>query len=287
MLRARSLGAGIIVVLLASALTAAVAPSAHAAGTSSLPGSYQMELSKPALVALSSGGVTDVQTGDDLVIGVTAVSNSDGPVSATFVIQVINGYGVTDAIGFQEATVAAHGSVDVGIRWVPCVTGKHVVAAFALDGLDGSSPRMLAGKSASLVEIAGAFHKRSVGVFIPGGSSSPDLYKDRPYYRPQTVTVAVGLNSTVVWTNHDRVPHYLEADDPVSDPGFAEAIEGAMPIAPGESFSYTFTKPGTYGYHGKPWMRGTVVVLPDQYKGLERMSDEWIVAMAAGAGPAR
>lgn len=29
----------------------------------------------------------------------------------------------------------------------------------------------------------------------------------------------------------------------------------------GDSFLYTFTTPGEIGYHGKPWLRGTVIVL--------------------------
>jgi hypothetical protein len=108
--------------------------------------------------------------GDDLVVGATATNNSDRPVNATFVIQVINEYGVTDEIGFQNGTVDAHGAIDLGLKWMPCVTGKHVLAVFALDGplLKGSSPHLLAGKDASLVEIAEAPPaKESVGVFIP------------------------------------------------------------------------------------------------------------------------
>lgn len=94
------------------------------------------------------------------------------------------------------------------------------------------------------------------------------------------VTVVIGCNNTIVWTNHDTVPHYLEMDDDNSNPGFAKALKDAMPMAYGESFSYTFDKPGTYGYHGQPWMRGTVIVLPDPYEGMKRMSGEWMTAMA-------
>jgi len=190
---------------------------------------------------------------------------------------------VTDEIGFQESTIDTHGVVDLGIRWVPCVTGKHVLEVFALDGplSEGSSPHLLADKGASLVEIAEAPPaKKNVGVFIPGGSSSPQLYEGRPYYRPPVVTVVIGCNNTVVWDNHDTVPHYLEMDGDNSNPGFAKALKDSMSIAPGESFVYTFDRPGTFGYHGQPWMRGTVVVLPDQYEGMERVSDDWMAAMA-------
>lgn len=33
-------------------------------------------------------------------------------------------------------------------------------------------------------------------------------------------------------------------------------------ILPGKSFEFTFHKLGEFSYHGKPWMRGKVTVLP-------------------------
>ena len=73
-------------------------------------------------------------------------------------------------------------------------------------------------------------------------------------YSPQAITVVLGVNGTVTWVSHSY------SYDTVTD------IHGGFsspPIAPGQSFSYTFTSPGTYQYFCQyhPWMKGTVKVL--------------------------
>jgi len=71
---------------------------------------------------------------------------------------------------------------------------------------------------------------------------------------PETLTVAVG--TTVTWTNEDTVQHNVTADDGTFDSG---------PIAPGGTFSFTFTTAGTYAYKctiHQPDMVGTIIVTP-------------------------
>ncbi len=72
------------------------------------------------------------------------------------------------------------------------------------------------------------------------------------YYSPQTITVVIGVNNTITWINNDNAVHTV-TDTGVFDSGF---------IQPGQSWSYTFTTPGTYQYHCTihPWMTGTVIV---------------------------
>jgi len=73
-------------------------------------------------------------------------------------------------------------------------------------------------------------------------------------FSPASVTVKAG--STVTWTNQDQDPHDVVAmnDGPFHSP----------PLNTGQSFSYTFTKPGRFDYlctiH--PFMTATVVVTP-------------------------
>jgi plastocyanin len=70
-------------------------------------------------------------------------------------------------------------------------------------------------------------------------------------YQPQSVTIKVGV--TVSWVNQDTLKH-----DVVADSGeFKSAL-----FDKGGSFSFTFTKAGTYPYHCSihPGMVGTVVV---------------------------
>lgn len=72
-------------------------------------------------------------------------------------------------------------------------------------------------------------------------------------FGPTALTVPVGTK--VVWTNNDDDPHTVTSDTdatPLKSP----------PLDTGESFAFTFDKPGTYRYFCTlhPHMRGTVVV---------------------------
>jgi plastocyanin len=73
-------------------------------------------------------------------------------------------------------------------------------------------------------------------------------------FGPKVITVKAGTK--VTWTNTDAVSHTITADTPSSD------APSSMDIAQGKSFSFTFTKAGTYTYHcfPHPYMHGTVVV---------------------------
>jgi plastocyanin len=90
----------------------------------------------------------------------------------------------------------------------------------------------------------------SAAVNIVQGASADVSAKG---YSPDNVTVVLGVNNTVVWTNNDISPHTVTAND-------GSFYSGA--IAAGGSYSYTFTKPGVYEYHCTyhPWMIGTVTV---------------------------
>ncbi|MFB3920301.1 MAG: cupredoxin family copper-binding protein [Terriglobia bacterium] len=57
-------------------------------------------------------------------------------------------------------------------------------------------------------------------------------------FGPATLTINAG--TTVTWTNKDDVPHNVISDDKL----FASPV-----LDTDESFSYTFTKPGTFGYY--------------------------------------
>jgi plastocyanin len=70
-------------------------------------------------------------------------------------------------------------------------------------------------------------------------------------FSPATLTVSVGTK--VTWTNNDSVTHTVTA------------VQGAFDsndLSPGNSFSFTFTKAGTYAYHCKihATMMATIIV---------------------------
>ena len=72
-------------------------------------------------------------------------------------------------------------------------------------------------------------------------------------FSPKVLTVAAGTK--VTWTNKDDEPHTVV--NAASPPAFkSAALDG------GDSFSFTFTQPGTYQYFCSihPFMTGTVVV---------------------------
>jgi len=91
-------------------------------------------------------------------------------------------------------------------------------------------------------------------VFTPGaGAASQAVMMEGYAYSPATLTVRSG--DTVTWTNHDQAPHdVVTTSAPV-------AIKSPM-LSQGQSFSYTFTTPGTYSYYCSihPDMRATIVV---------------------------
>ena len=82
-------------------------------------------------------------------------------------------------------------------------------------------------------------------------ASSAEVKIDNFSFGPTTLTVAPG--TTVTWTNRDDIPHTVVSDDKV----FKSKV-----LDTDEKFSYTFTKPGTYGYFCSihPKMAGKVVV---------------------------
>lgn len=73
-------------------------------------------------------------------------------------------------------------------------------------------------------------------------------------FGPQTVTVTAG--TTVTWINQDDIPHTVVANDGKS---FRSKV-----LDTGDRFSFTFARPGRFGYFCSihPHMTGTVLVKP-------------------------
>jgi len=66
-------------------------------------------------------------------------------------------------------------------------------------------------------------------------------------------SLSVTAGTTVTWTNNDATAHTVTADDESFDSG---------DIAPGNSFTHTFSSMGTVNYHCTihPMMRAAVIV---------------------------
>jgi plastocyanin len=90
----------------------------------------------------------------------------------------------------------------------------------------------------------------SAAVSISPGAGTDTSSKG---FSPESITVVLGVNNTVIWTNDDSSPHTVTANNGAFESGN---------LAPGQSYSFTFTTAGVYQYHCTyhPWMVGTVVV---------------------------
>jgi len=90
-------------------------------------------------------------------------------------------------------------------------------------------------------------------------------------YLPAQLTITAG--TTVTWINKDSIGHTVTEGDPNSpkqpalrafdSSGEAGSGKAAL-LEPGQSWSYTFTTPGTYNYYCivHPYMTGQITVLP-------------------------
>jgi amicyanin len=88
---------------------------------------------------------------------------------------------------------------------------------------------------------------------LPGRTQSPAsaVSIDNFTFNPQKLTVKAG--TTVTWTNKDDIPHAIAA--------VAKQFKSKV-LDTDNSFSFTFTTPGSYDYFCSlhPHMTGTIVV---------------------------
>jgi plastocyanin len=72
---------------------------------------------------------------------------------------------------------------------------------------------------------------------------------------PATLTIKVGTQ--VVWSNDSNAPHTVSSDSGVFN------TPNPLGINPGQTYAFTFTKPGTYPYYCNihTYMTGKIVVM--------------------------
>jgi plastocyanin len=112
---------------------------------------------------------------------------------------------------------------------------------------------------------------KSFNVIIPKGSANPqvDITKlgPRQWYLPRQITVSV--NDTITWTNNDSEAHTVTSGNGAgieslmnNKRGTPNGLFDSRAFKPGQSWTHTFTKPGTYTYFCTihPWMDGVVTV---------------------------
>ncbi|HXW94100.1 MAG TPA: plastocyanin/azurin family copper-binding protein [Nitrososphaerales archaeon] len=135
-----------------------------------------------------------------------------------------------------------------GITYFVIGAGAGKTTSSLTPTLSGTTSTTSTGTATSSAQL------ETVTVSIPNGTGTNVSLN----YLPANITLVIGVNNTVTWTNNDAAPHTVTA---VSVPsGAAKFNSGNM--NPGATFTYTFTLPGTYSYDCTYhyWMRGTVTV---------------------------
>jgi plastocyanin len=93
----------------------------------------------------------------------------------------------------------------------------------------------------------------TAGVLFARADNTPTAVSiDNFTFTPPSLTVKAG--TTITWTNKDDIPHGIASAD--------NAFAKSKALDTDDSFSFTFTKPGTYQYfcYVHPHMTGTIVV---------------------------
>ena len=91
------------------------------------------------------------------------------------------------------------------------------------------------------------------GVLFARAEGTPNAVTiDNFFFTPGTITVKTG--TAVTWTNRDDIPHGIASSN--------NAFKKSMALDTDESYSFTFTTPGTYQYfcYLHPKMVGSIVV---------------------------
>jgi len=114
----------------------------------------------------------------------------------------------------------------------------------------------------------------TASIVMPSGVGSNTALN----FSPDNVTVVIGVNNTVVWTNEDAISHTVVSKQvPSGAASFSSSI-----IPKGGTFNVTLTVPGVYAYFCSihpTWMQGTIVV-----KAAASVPSGVIVTLPAGVG---
>jgi plastocyanin len=95
-------------------------------------------------------------------------------------------------------------------------------------------------------------------ITILPGSSNFNGQANQITFSPQNVTVVIGKNNTLQWTNKDSTAHTVQ-----SNTGDSISFYSGL-ISPGQTWEFTFSTPGVYPYKCSlhpGWMHGQITVV--------------------------
>jgi len=118
-------------------------------------------------------------------------------------------------------------------------------------------PRLGGGGSTPPPSPGGGGSTAAVHVVMPNGVG----VRSSLNFQPSVITVVIGVNNTITWTNNDGADHSVTF---VNVPSGVQKLSLSNPdVGSGESYTITLTVAGTYRYHCSfhpAWMHGTIVV---------------------------
>ncbi|HZW84763.1 MAG TPA: cupredoxin domain-containing protein [Nitrososphaerales archaeon] len=154
----------------------------------------------------------------------------------------------------KEPTMSSKGSSVVGIVVAALILGS--IASIGYYQVEVAPKLVVTTTSAPAVTCPSS---ACVNVTIPNSASTqPQGYtpgsKTQYGFSPDAITVIIGKNNTVFWTNDDVSIHTATSDT-------ANVFDTGNILA-GNSQQFTFTTPGTFTYHCSyhAWMQGTIIV---------------------------
>lgn len=151
----------------------------------------------------------------------------------------------------QMFTISAPGTYPYFCQIHPSTMVGTIVVVAGSGGAASSSSSSTSTTSSK----SGAAPANGLAISILKGSSTNQASTG---YSPDNATVVQGVNNTVTWTNKDAVGHFVTF---TTVPSGAKVSSSDL-IGLNETFTQTFTIPGTYHYYDTlyPWMKGTIVV---------------------------
>jgi plastocyanin len=177
-----------------------------------------------------------------------ATTNATGTTNATKMNATTNATGTTNATKMNATTNATS-----------TTNATKMNATTNTTGTTNATKMNVTTNATGVAATSQANVSQAQPAAATGAGAVPPIMVEinRFLYNPDNITVTVG--TTIVWVNYDRVTHTVTANDGSFDSGN---------IIPGQKFSNTFTKVGSFNYHDKayPYMRGTVRVI--YYTGL-------------------
>jgi plastocyanin len=143
---------------------------------------------------------------------------------------------------------ASRGALYFSLLALVVLAGCGTAAGATTGGTTGAAPTATTAPTTPAATATPSTPANATTVTITGASGNFA-------FQPASVTVKAG--ATVMWVNNSNVAHTT-----TSDSSSAVSWDSSAISTGGGSFSFVFSKPGTYTYHCSfhPFMHGTIVV---------------------------